>query len=95
MKYWFWGLFGIDALVAAIFVYFFFVGLGDGSVSSFNGALWLGILTGLAAVLGGSFFLKRAGQNVLALCLLGLLAIPALLAALFFAVILISNPRWN
>ncbi len=32
----FWILWGIDAIVALIAVYFFIVGLSDGSVSSFN-----------------------------------------------------------
>ncbi len=35
----FWILWGIDFIVALIAVYFFIVGLGDGSVTSFNGAL--------------------------------------------------------
>jgi hypothetical protein len=34
-------LWAIDALVAAILAYFFFVGIADGSVSSFNIGLWL------------------------------------------------------
>jgi len=91
----FWILWGLDALVAAGFVYFFLVGIGDGSVSSFNIVLWLGILTGLAAVLGCSLLLRHMGHSVLALGVLLVLAVPALLALLFLLVALISNPRWN
>jgi len=90
----FWTLWGIDALVAAIFVFFFMIGLGDGSVSSFNIVLWLGILGGLALILGGSLALK-ARRKVVAIVLLLVLAVPAILALLFFLVVLISNPRWN
>jgi hypothetical protein len=36
----FWMLWGWDALIASVFVYFFLVGLADGSVSSFNAGLW-------------------------------------------------------
>ena len=91
----FWVLWGFDALVALVFVYFFGVGLLDGSVSSFNIVLWLTILTGLAVILGSGYFLKVKGHPVLGLCVLCLLAIPALLFLLGFGVILISNPRWN
>lgn len=96
MKSWsFWLLWGLDAVVALGFLYFFFVGLGDGSVSSFNIVLWMGILGSLGAILGGSFFLRWKGYTALAICVLGLLAVPALGFLLFFLVILISNPRWN
>jgi hypothetical protein len=37
-------LWWFDAVIAAIFVGFFFVGLADGSVSSFNMTLWVCIL---------------------------------------------------
>ena len=46
----FWILWGIDAVVAAIFVLFFLIGIGDGTVSSFNIALWAGTLIALAGV---------------------------------------------
>jgi len=91
----FWILWGIDALVALGFVYFFMVGLADGSVSSFNIVLWLGILGALAAILGGAFWLKWAGHVWPAIGVLLVLAIPAILALLFFLVVMISNPRWN
>ena len=91
----FWILLTVDALVAAIFLYFFLIGIADGTVSSFNIILWLGIIGGLGAVLGGGFFLRRSGRNVAAMCLLALVAVPALLSALGLVVILLSNPRWN
>ena len=34
----------IDAAAALVALYFFFIGLGDGSVSSFNIAIWLALL---------------------------------------------------
>jgi len=91
----FWLLWSFDALVTLGFVYFFGIGLLDGSVSSFNIVLWLTILTGLGVILGGRYFLKVKSQGILAVCTLCLLAIPALLALSFFLVILVSNPRWN
>ena len=91
----FWILWSIDALVALVFVYFFVIGLGDHSVSSFNIVLWLGILGGLAAILGTGYLLHRTGHDLIAMGVLCLLAVPAIGALLFFAFIIISNPRWN
>jgi hypothetical protein len=88
----FWG---IDAIVAAIALYFFFIGLADGSVSSFNIGLWFVILLALAGVLGGGFALHRSGRQPIALALVSLLAVPAILAGLFLLLIVILNPRFN
>jgi hypothetical protein len=88
----FWG---IDAIVAAIAIYFFFVGLADGSVSSFNIGLWFVILVALAAALGGGLALHRSGRQPAALVLVTLLAIPAIVAGLFVLLVVITNPRWN
>lgn len=88
-------LWWFDAVIAAIFVGFFFVGLADGSVSSFNMALWVGILLGLGAILYGSRALHQAGQQKTALIILWLLAVPGILGALFFLILIIAQPRWN
>jgi len=93
MKFWF--LWGIDALIAALVLYFFFLGIADGSVSAFNIGLWLAILAALAGVVGGSLWLRSAGKRGLATVVLLILAVPGLLFALFFIVLLITNPRWN
>jgi hypothetical protein len=88
-------LWGADALIAAVILYFFFLGLTDGSVSMFNIGLWLAILAALAGVLGGSLWLRSAGRQRLATVVLLILAVPGILFALFFVVLLITNPRWN
>ena len=91
----FWVLWGFDALVAAVVLVFFFWGLADGSVSSFNMNLWLGMLAVVAAVVGGSLMLREAGRTGLATSVLLVLAIPGLAFALFLAAVLILQPRWN
>ncbi|MCX7313562.1 MAG: osmoprotectant transporter permease [Alphaproteobacteria bacterium] len=85
----------IDAIALLIALYFFGVGLGDGSVSSFNMGLWVMLLGGLIAIVGGGLGLNAKGQRGLALGLLAVLAVPALLAGLFMLLILILQPRWN
>lgn len=91
----FWVPWGIDAAIASIAVYFFFVGLADGSVSSFNFGLWAGLLAILAAIVGGSLWLKGKGRLGSAVALLWLLAAPGVLAALLVVAVLLTNPRWN
>jgi len=78
----FWILWGFDALIALVFLYFFFIGIGDGSVSSFNMGMWLLILSGLAAVLGGSFLLNRYQHMIIAKLVLCLVALPGFLYGL-------------
>ena len=80
-------LLGIDMLVALVVIYFFVIGLADGSVSSFNMNLWLGFLALVAAVANG-----RRGA---AIAVLLILAVPGGLYALFIQLIVIAQPRWN
>ena len=88
-------LLGIDLLVALVVVYFFVAGLADGSVSSFNMSLWLGLLAAVAAAIGGGWVLNTNGQRGLAITLLSILAVPGVLYALFVLLMVIARPRWN
>lgn len=91
----FWTLYGIDAVIALIWLYFFVAGLSDGSVSSFNIVLWLAILGVLAAILGGGLLLKSNGHQRLANGVLLILAVPGLLFGFFFLSLIVLQPRWN
>lgn len=91
----FWTLYGIDAVIALIALYFFVAGLSDGSVSDFNILLWLAILGGLAAILGGGLRLKSSGHRGLANGVLLILAVPGLLYGLLILSAIILQPRWN
>lgn len=88
-------LWGIDALTALIFVVFFIIGIGDGTVSSFNIMLWLLILGILAAVLIGSISLQRVGRPRFANALAIALAVPSVLTGLFFLLLILLHPKWN
>ena len=83
MKFWFWFLWAIDAVIAAVVLYFFLSLAGHGRIASFNILPWLIILAILAAVVGGSVWLRSTGQRALAIALLLLLAIPGTLYVLF------------
>lgn len=88
-------LIAIDALAALVILYFFVTGISDGSVSSFNMGLWLGILAAVAAILGGGIALNANGKRGAAIAVLLILAVPALLYAAFILLIAITQPRWN
>jgi hypothetical protein len=88
-------LLGIDLLAAAVIVGFFTIGLADGTVSSFNIALWLAMLGGTGAILGGGVALDRNGRRTAASGLLAVMAIPAALLGLFFLALIVLQPRWN
>ena len=88
-------LWGIDAVIALIFIVFFFIGLVDGSVSSFNMVLWLVILSALGGILWGSHAARAAGRTSLATRLLMTLAIPGVLLGVLFLAALILQPKWN
>ena len=88
----FWG---VDVVAALVVLAFFFIGIEDGSVSSFNITLWLALLAGLAVIVFGSNAFQVRGQHGLAFILSAVLAVPALLACLFVGFLLVSGVRWN
>lgn len=91
MKFWFWFLWAIDAVIAAVALYFFFSLAAGGRVGSFNILPWLVILAALTAVVGGSVWLRSARQHAVAIVLLLLLAIPGALFVLLFVLVLIIH----
>ena len=70
----FWIPWVIDLVAALVFVYFFFVGLADGSVSSFNIGLWVLVLCIAGVVVVGSLALRTAGRTLFATVLVMRLA---------------------
>jgi len=88
-------LWGIDALVTVVVLYFFFEGLGDGTVSNFNIGLWFVILVVLAGILGGSVWLRTRKQFVLSKALLFILALPSMLYLMFIAILILSGAKWQ
>jgi hypothetical protein len=91
----FWISWGIAAVVTSVVVYFFLVGLSDGTISSFNAGLWTLLLLGTLAVTAGSLFLKNSGRPGLGALLSLVLALPGLLAGIFMLIILVTQSRWN
>jgi hypothetical protein len=53
----------VDIVALFIALYFFFAGISDGSVSSFNIALWLAVLGGLTAVVGAGMLSRHKDER--------------------------------
>ena len=88
-------LWAIDTLGALVVLYFFVIGLADGSVSSSNGGLWFIILAALAAIIFGSIWLKSNNHPSMAIGLLLIVAIPAALYLLWILMMMFGNNKWN
>lgn len=95
MKFGFWFLWAIDAVVAVVALYFFFSLAVGGRVGSCNILPWMAILAALTAVVGGSVWLRSIGQQVFAIVLLMGLAIPAAVVVLMFLLLLILRPNFH
>jgi hypothetical protein len=95
MRVLFWPAWVIAAIVTGVCLYFFFVGLADGSVSSFNLVLWIGVVAATLGVTGGSLWLRKTSHPVLATVVAMLLGVPGLLAGLLLLILALSHPRWN
>lgn len=93
MKFWIPWI--IDSVIAVVFLYFFVVGLLDGSVSSSNMRLWAAVLLGLGCVMGGSLWLKFANHLNLAMALLLVPAVPAVIFVSLMVIAFVSGERWN
>jgi hypothetical protein len=85
----------IDALASLIILYFFFVGLADGTVSSRNAGLWTIIVLALAGIMCGSIWLRTHGYNIPAILLLLVIVLPALFYALYILIAVLDGGRMN
>ena len=91
----FWFLWSFDALISAVVLIFFFIGIADGSVSSYNFGLWLFILLALALILGGGYWFKTLGHQITGIILLLVLAIPGFLYGIFVFLMVVTQNSWN
>lgn len=76
-------------------LYFFFIGLADGSITSKNLGLWGLILLVVIAILVGTLWLKDHDHFALARLILIGAAVPGLLVLLYFVIVFTSKTRWN
>ena len=91
----FWILWIFNAVMALIPIYFFFIGLADGSVDGANMGIWVILLSVVALILGGTYWLKTKNQVLAAKVLLWITTVPCILVILYFAIAIFGNARWN
>jgi hypothetical protein len=84
-----------SALTSVVLVAFFAIGLADGSVSSFNMALWLVLLAVAGASVWAGHLLRSRNRFLAATAALSITAVPGLLAGFFLLLVLVTQPRWN
>lgn len=92
---WFKALWIINAFITLIALLFFFAGLNDGSVSSYNGSVWAILLGVLLGILTGSLIFYSKKKIFLAKIILMSPALPALLYLVFILIMMFSGTRWN
>jgi hypothetical protein len=79
----------------AVAIVFFVIGIGDGTVSSFNIVLWVALLAGAGCSLWAGRSLRARGRFGPAIAALSVSALPALVGGLFLLMLLVTQPRWN
>lgn len=88
-------MWGVDAVTSLIILYFFFVGLGDNTVSGRNIGIWLILLGIIVVVMLGSIWLRTHQYNISANLLLLVIFIPALLFLAYMLIAITYKGRWN
>lgn len=87
-------LWGFNALMSLMPVGYFFVGLGDGSITASNMGMWMILLLVVAGILGGSVWLRNNNRPRIAWWVLILGAAPyALMIILYLATVLSGGNR--
>jgi hypothetical protein len=91
----FYIILAIDALVPIIAIFYFFVGISDGTVSSRNILMWILLLAALVLLWLACLYLYKAGWIKLAWTIAILLGLPAIIGLLYILMIMFGNVRWN
>jgi len=91
----FWWLWGAATAVSLVVLYFFFTGLADGSVSSFNMKLWMILLLIAIGLPLAAIWMRSHDYVVIARILLWILAAPGFFYLMFILIMIIGKPKWN
>jgi hypothetical protein len=81
--------------VPIIAIFYFFVGLADGTVSSQNMMMWVVLFAALVLLWLACLYLYKAGWVKLAWTIAMLLGLPAIIALIYILMFMFGNVRWN
>jgi len=84
----FWMLWGLDLLIALVWVWIFLMGLARASISPFHVRRLMNMLGWPVIFLAIPVGLRHLGHGLIAACILLIPAAPALLCGLFFLILL-------
>jgi hypothetical protein len=84
-----------DALAGVVAYYFFFAGVMNNTVTASNFGIWMALLGGLTAILGGSWFLRSKGLAWVGVLLLLVPALLVLFGLVVILLLIISPPVWR
>jgi hypothetical protein len=85
----------VDAIVPIIAIFYFFVGISDGTVSSRNIMMWVLLLAALVLLWLACLYFYKAGWIKLAWAIAILLGLPAMIGLLYILMFMFGNVRWN
>ena len=91
----FWTFWTVDITATAVITYFFIEGLGDGTISSTNALLWLGLVMGPATILATAFLLRSYSRIGFANGVLSILAVPSLMFGLLTAILTLGTSSYR
>lgn len=88
-------LFAINVAVSLGVLAYFIIGLGDGTVTSFNILIWGAMLGVVFSVPGAAWLMRVRGWTRLAVLLLLPLALLAFAVGVFVLVMIANPPNWR
>ena len=88
-------LFAINIIAALVALAFFIVGLGDGTVTTFNILIWAGILGVMFSMPFAAWAIRMRGRERLGTLLLLPMALPAMAAGAMTLAMIVNPPNWR
>ena len=88
-------LFAINVAAALVALAFFIIGLGDGTVTSFNILIWAAMLGVLFSMPWAAWLVRLRGRQRLGMLLLLPVALPAVLGGVMILVMIVSPLNWR
>jgi hypothetical protein len=88
-------IWSVDALASLVVLYFFFEGLGDGTVSRRNARLWMVVISAIACIMCGSILFKIHGWDIPAFALLLAMVLPAVCFVAYMLIAFCNKGPWH
>ena len=88
-------LFALNVAAAMVALAFFIIGLGDGSVTSFNILIWAALLGTLFTMPWAAWAVRMRGRTRLGTMLLLPVALLAVLGGVVILVLIVNPPNWR